>query len=99
MSEKIKIATQGRVTKRFTYAISGFSQHKRLRDIYLHVTGDSWFFECAGRAAVGEHQLNHKKNERFVRKSGGGRYSTCTPTQRPIHHSPLSKLKRVFIPT
>jgi len=23
----------------------------------------------------------------------------CTPMLRPIHHSPLSKLKRVFIPT
>lgn len=62
MSEKKKSDSDtGLCYKRFTYAISGFSHHKWLRDAYLRVTGDSWFFECAGRAAVGEHELNHKR--------------------------------------
>ncbi len=55
------MVTQGVCFQRFRYAISGFSQHKRLRDVYRHVTGDSWFSECAGRAAAGEHELNHKR--------------------------------------
>lgn len=62
MSEKNQIVSQGHVTKRFTYAISGFSRLNRLRDVYLHITGDSWVLKCAGRAAVvGEYQLNQKR--------------------------------------
>lgn len=73
--------------KRFTYAISGFCHHKRLRDVYLHVTGDSWFFECADRAAVGEHKLDHKRmndSSRSLAKVGtlhaqqrNGPFTTC----------------------
>lgn len=52
---------------------------KRLRDVYLHVIGDSWLFECAGRAAAGEHRLNNKR----MNDSSGSQAEVGTRHARP----------------
>lgn len=46
-------------TKDFHMQFQVLVSVKRLRD--SHVTGDSWFFECAGRVPVGEHEVYHER--------------------------------------
>lgn len=50
---------------------------------------------CVAGAAVSEHRLNHE----LMNDSSRDLAEVDTLRERPIHHFPLSKLKRVFIPT
>lgn len=50
---------------------------------------------CVAGAAVNEHKLNHE----LINDSSKDLVEVDTIPERPFHHFPLSKLKRVFIPT